>query len=125
MLMERQSAVCAGSAQDNRCDNAPSTELTVDPGALLRDAIDHSSHEHKHVAADLNYMGDYWSRVLSNERGVMLDRLGKLPLDVQRAWLTAWGKQIGMACGIDDDVHALVELLTTRRVRISMESVGR
>ena len=124
--MNRHSVVCEARPQGNQPDAGASSVLTVDPGALLRERIDRSAHEHKAIAVDIGYQPDYWCKVLSSERGITLDRLGQLPIDVQRAWIAAWGESIGVQAERrgdgHQDVRALVELIATRRVRISIEA---
>jgi hypothetical protein len=68
----------------------------VPVNALLREAVDALGLKHEGVASDAGYKGDYWSLVLDGERGIKLDRLGCLPLEVQRAFVDRWGRALGM-----------------------------
>lgn len=63
---------------------------------LLREAVDGLGLKHEGVASDAGYKGDYWSLVLDGERGIKLDRLGCLPLEVQRAFVERWARALGM-----------------------------
>jgi hypothetical protein len=51
---------------------------------------------HEAAAIDTGYQPDYWSKVLKSERGIALDRLGRLPLETQREIVIAWAQQLGL-----------------------------
>lgn len=68
----------------------------VDTLALFRGAVAESGCPHKVIAADAGYQPDYWSRVLTGERGLTIDRLGRLPIEVQRRVVALWGRALGL-----------------------------
>lgn len=77
----------------------PVTEMeqgTIDTLAVFRGGIAESGCPHKVIAADAGYQPDYWSRVLTGERGLTIDRLGRLPLEVQRRVVAGWGRALGL-----------------------------
>jgi hypothetical protein len=68
----------------------------IDVLSMVREAVDRSGLKQEGIADDVGYKPDYWSRVLSGERGVTLERLGRLPLEVQRELVTAWAWALGL-----------------------------
>lgn len=67
----------------------------VDVAALLRESV--SAHgAHKSVALELDYKPDYWTRVLSCERGITLDRFSRLPYAVQVDLVVGWADALGL-----------------------------
>jgi hypothetical protein len=68
----------------------------VPVNAFLRESVDGLGLKHEGVASDAGYKGDYWSLVLDGERGIKLDRLGCLPLELQRAFIDRWARALGM-----------------------------
>jgi hypothetical protein len=67
----------------------------VDVAALVRVAVEKTGTPHKIAAAMVGYGSDYWARVLTNERGIVLRRLGNLPVDVQRRIVAQWAEALG------------------------------
>lgn len=98
-------------------DNAPSIACGLDVKAfdlseMLRDAVESSGCQHKEAALSTGYQPDYWTRALNGERGVHLDRLGKLPERVQRAFVTRWACQLRLRVSDGDtQKHAAANLL--------------
>lgn len=68
---------------------------SVDVAGSLRAAVEDCG-QHKEAAISTGCGKETWSRVLKCERGIRLDQLGHLPADVQRAFLTRWGRQLHM-----------------------------
>lgn len=126
--MTMNTQVSVTPTQDKYRDGSESTalpEVAFDLGAMLKDSVDRTPHGHKAVASEVGYQPDYWSRVLTSERGITLDRLAKLPVDVQRAFLASWGQKLGVRVerrNVDPTVQVLMEMLQERRVRISLEA---
>jgi hypothetical protein len=108
---------------EHSLDSAASTTLPVDVGLILRAAVECQGYPHGVIATDIGYHADYWNKVLGNVRGITLDRLGKLPRDVQRELVSRWADALGVkpARGIEE-LAGLAELLATQRVRITIES---
>jgi hypothetical protein len=91
---------------------------------MVREAADTGEGRQKAAALSIGYMPDYWSRVLSCERGITLDRLGRLPLDVQRALVSRWAQALDLSViAADDGLQGLVELIAARKVRLTLESL--
>ena len=67
----------------------------VDVALTLRAAVESVGCSHKVAAALVGYGVDYWSRVLSGERGILLARLGQLPRDVQLNFVMRWAAALG------------------------------
>jgi hypothetical protein len=105
-------------------DAPKSTGLpAVDVALFLRAAVESQGFQHQSVAGDIGYHGDYFNKVLGNVRGITLDRLGRLPLDVQRDLVGRWAAALGMAPapGIEQ-LAGLADLIASRRVRVTIES---
>lgn len=68
----------------------------IDVAGLLRVGVEGTGTSHKIAAAMVGYGPDYWTRVLGNERGIILGRLGRLPATVQRRFVTAWAHALGL-----------------------------
>lgn len=125
MLTNR--AVCAESTQANSIDALHDAARPPDVATMLRAAVEGNGCPHGVAASAVGYQPDYWNRVLGCERGITLDRLGKLPLDVQRDFVAAWAEALGIKVerrGIPDGMAELVELaglIATRRVRVTLE----
>jgi len=68
----------------------------VDVARLLRESVDATQIKHESIALDIDYSANYWARVLSCERGILLDRLGRLPVEVQRQLVTRWASALGL-----------------------------
>lgn len=125
--MRANSEACLVDAQANCVDGSVSTEPTrIDVGASLRRAVEGSGRLHKTIAREIDYSPDHWNLILESKRGVVLERLGALPRDVQIAFLSAWAAQLGIrverrADRGDRFAPDLAELIAQRRVRITLE----
>jgi hypothetical protein len=115
--MSANTEACLVSAQVKSADGR-----TVDVCGAMRSAVEDSGYRHNAAAVDTGYQPDYWTRVLAGERGIILDRLGALPRNVQISFLAAWAAQLGIRIERRDRVAPdLAELITSRRVRITLE----
>jgi hypothetical protein len=95
--MGANSAVCGVPAQGNYIDViGPLEAPRVDVPGLLRAAVDRAGWKHEAAGREAGYEPSYWTRVYSCERGILLDRLGRLPLDVQREFVSAWALAVGL-----------------------------
>lgn len=131
--MPTNTGLCEASTLGNRVAGASSSVLTeerFDLGAMLKDAVDQTRHGHKTVAAEVGYQPDYWSRVLTGERGVTLDKLAKMPVDVQLGFVASWASRLGVRVErraqpreMDATTQALVEMIQQRRLRVTMEAL--
>ena len=106
------------------CCDAP-----VDVALLLRAAVEGVGCPHEAAAKRVGYQPDYWNRVLGNERGITLGRLGRLPVDVQADLVTRWADALGLTIerrGGDGlgELRDLSRLLAEKRVKISIEKIG-
>lgn len=81
---------------------------SIDVPGLLREAVAASGCQHKEAAFSAGYQPDYWTKALNGERGVNLDRLGKLPSSVQCELVTRWGRQLGMHLTTEDTRRRVV-----------------
>lgn len=98
MSMSDDATGCLVSAQGNDVDGtngSVGSNRGLDVAGLLRAAVD-SQSKHLAVAASIGYQADYWARVLTGERGITLTRLGRLPRDVQIAFVEAWARALGL-----------------------------
>lgn len=121
--MAVNSVICGPSALVNPID-ADAQPDPIDVCLALRTGIESVGCPHQVAAAEADYTPDYWSRVLSNTRGVLLNRLGQLPRDVQLEFLQRWAQQLGArierrAARVPD----LAGLLAERRIRVTLESL--
>ena len=120
----------------NSCDAPPAMDMTrplVDVSALLRSAIRRCEHKLESVGLEVGYQASYWTRVLSCERGITLDRIGRLPADIQLAMIDAWRAALPLALPQSiphgerrrtPEMSDLTRLATERRVRIIVEPLG-
>src|ERR1043166_9056108 len=104
------------TAKDNSLAGASAD--AVDVAALLRFAVESLACPHKVAADAVGYNPDYWSRVLTNDRGIVLNRLGRLPVIVQRELVLRWADALGLPLGGSEQIAELAELLTLRKVKI-------
>lgn len=81
---------------------------SIDVAGMLRASVDASGCQHKEAALSAGYQPDYWTKALNGERGVHLDRLGKLPASVQAELVTRWGRQLGMHLTTEDTRRRVV-----------------
>lgn len=105
--------LCADTTQGN----------SLDVAGFLRAGVEGVGCPHQNAADAAGYDPSYWARVLTNERGITLNRLGRLPLDAQRAFVSRWAAALGLlpSPGMDQ-LADLAELIATRRVRVTIES---
>lgn len=110
--------LCADATQDKEV-SLPG----IDVAACLRAGVEGTGCPHQTAADAAGYDPSYWTRVLGNERGITLNRLGRLPLEVQRAFVLRWADALGVlpSPGIGQ-LADLAELIATRRVRVTIES---
>jgi hypothetical protein len=113
--MDTNLTLCADTEQGKEV-------ASIDVARLLREAVEGVGCPHQLAADAVGYGESYWNRVLGNERGIVLERLGRLPVNVQRAFVAAWGEALGMAPapGIES-LAGLAELIATRRLKITIE----
>jgi hypothetical protein len=83
----------AAGALVNCVDSAHASE--IDTRGLMRAAVEMSRCKHETVARAIGRQPDYWSRILSGERGITLQEFGRVPLEVQREFLSLWARAIG------------------------------
>lgn len=94
--MAAEYATSLEPAKVNSLDGLCVTPARIDVIGIVRDAVAAGASAHKSIAADVQYQPDYWSRVLTGERGITLDRLGRLPLDVQAGIVIGWSNALGL-----------------------------
>jgi hypothetical protein len=97
--MTIESDVCGAAHIVNSGDGDGATFLTgpaVDVAGILRREIERLGHKSEAIGFGIGYSPSYWTRVLSCERGVLLDRLGRLELDVQVALVSKWAVELGL-----------------------------
>ena len=120
--MEKHSPVCGVIDKGNSLDAPEASALTaVNVSALLCSAIRRCEHKLESVGREIRYEPSYWSKVLAGERGILLERLGELPLDVQQEWIGRWADAIGASRQSSES--DLAELITSRRVRLTIEAL--
>lgn len=112
---------CDLSAKVNPVDGCAALVVGPRPDvpAIVRTAIDALGLKHEGVAADVIYKPDYFARVLTAERGITLDRLGKLPIDVQRGIVVGWAHALGLRIERKDKAaqqRALMALIEAARL---------
>lgn len=95
-----------------------------DVPAIVRNAIDVLGLKHEGVAANVTYQPDYWSRVLKCERGITLDRLGQLPIDVQRGIVVGWAHALGLRIERKDQAAQQRALLALVEAARALAEVG-
>lgn len=93
--MESNSAACELGAKANLIDAGVASQVRVDVALCARRAVETRS-THKVCAASAGYEPDYWARVLTGERGILLERLGQLPVAVQREFVIRWAGLLGL-----------------------------
>jgi hypothetical protein len=93
------------SALVNCVDSAHEPAHEIDTRGLMRAAVEMSGKQHKECAAKVDRSADYWNRILSGERGISLDALGRLPVEVQREFLKLWSRALGGRY-VDNDSQA-------------------
>lgn len=109
--------LCADATQGKLFDGH------IDVAALLRAGVEGVGCPHQIAADAAGYDPSYWTRVLSNDRGIVLERLGRLPIEAQRAFVANWAAALGIlpSPGMTQ-LAGLAELIATRRVRVTIES---
>ena len=115
-----ESMVVGRVTQDKEIDGD-----AIDVALLLRAAVEGVGCPHQVAAGRVGYQPDYWNRALNNDRGVVLGRLGRLPVDVQREFVTSWAEALGMTlerrAARSDELAQLGALLAEKRVKITLE----
>lgn len=101
--------------------------LDLDPALLLRAAIECVGCPHSVAASAMGYQPDYACRVLGNERGIVLRRLGRLPEDVQKDFISRWAAALGYELVPEGSgqLSQLAGLLAEKRVRVTIERTDR
>lgn len=116
-----ESTACEAGAKDNSFVAGPDDRIDVP--LMLRAAVEGLGCPHKVAADAVGYDASYWARVLTAERGITLDRLGLLPLDVQRSMVTRWAGALGILPPPGyAELMGLADLIATRRVKVTIES---
>jgi hypothetical protein len=95
------------SMDDRAAIACPAEVKPVDVGRLLRESVEASGCQHKEAALSAECQPDYWNRALNSERGLTLNRLGKLPARVQREFIKRWAFELRLRV-TDEDVRARV-----------------
>lgn len=85
----------------------PAEVNPIDVPTLLRESVD-AECQQKEAALSAGYQPDYWTKVLNGERGMHLDRLGRLPMKVQRQLVMRWGSELGIHMTTEDTRRRVV-----------------
>ena len=80
--------------------------------SLLAASVEATGCAEKEAALSQGYEPAYWSRIKSGEKHAYLDRVGRLPESVQRAFVTRWACQLRLRVSEGDaQKHAAANLL--------------
>jgi hypothetical protein len=90
---------------------------------LLVDAVSSSGLSEKEAAISQGYDPRYWPRVKSGEKAAHLERIAGLPEGAQRAFVSSWGRQLGMRVSLEDSRQSAVIELAEAALR-ALRSIG-
>lgn len=91
--MGMEATACEAIGQVNSV--AVAAPASVDVVHVVRRAVE-SRASHKVAAGSAGYGPDMWARIMSGERGVLLERLGCLPVAVQKEIVIRWAALLGL-----------------------------
>lgn len=100
------------SSSPRRESVAPPEGNILSLTGLLADSVDEAGYPEGNAARDMGYEPNYWSRIKSGEKAAHLERIGRLPERVQRAFVTRWAGILRLRItDSDTQKHAAVTLL--------------
>lgn len=70
--------------------------------ALLSEAVGAAQLSEKEAAIEMGYDPAYWSRIKNGDKAAHLERVARLPVLVQREFVTRWARQLGMKLAAAD-----------------------